>query len=69
MEGKIIMFHPNYREYQKMWLNERWKFSERLVNLKIKQNKGTLNKDEEWTLNTLNQIVEANNGDWLKGYR
>jgi hypothetical protein len=49
-----------------MWDSDRWKFSGIMVNLTIKKAHEGLNEEEQSLLETLNRIVEENNGNWLE---
>jgi hypothetical protein len=65
----IVHFDPIYMTYRKMWIEDRWKFSGKMVNLTIKKSREGLNNEEQYVLNILNQIVEEFDGRWLDDYQ
>ncbi len=64
--SNIISIDPVYIRFRKMWQEDRWKFSGTMVNLTIKMSKEGLNEQEQHIHDTLNRIVEENNGNWLE---
>lgn len=69
MADNIFYIDPLYIEYRKMWKNDRWKFSGKMVQLTIKQKKfGQLESHEQRAMDTMNRIVAENGGNWLQGF-
>lgn len=66
--NNVVRIDPIYIKYRKMWTENRWQFSGDLVRLTIKQSKDTLDNIERYTLQTMNRIINDNNGNWLDGY-
>lgn len=55
-----------YSKYNKLWKDDRWKFSGDMVKLTIKQKHG-LEPDEQHTLDMMNRIVDEHDGNWMEG--
>ncbi len=66
--NNVIQFNPILMQFRKMWREDRWKFSGELVRLTIKEAKNELNSEEQRKMDTLNQVVNENDGKWLDGY-
>jgi hypothetical protein len=67
--SNVVQIDPTYIKYRKMWKEDRWMFSGELVKLSIKQGKtGELDNIEKHTLETLNRIIDENDGKWTEGY-
>ncbi|MER2007432.1 MAG: hypothetical protein ABS939_08260 [Psychrobacillus sp.] len=67
-KNKVIEINPTYIKYRRMWKENRWQFSGDLVRLTIKQNKYGLDNIEQYTLDTINRIIDENGGKWTEGY-
>lgn len=63
--NNVIQFNPILMQYRKMWLEDRWKFSAELVRLKSKENRDGLDEFEQHRMDTINQVVEENDGKWM----
>lgn len=68
LDNKVVYIDPIYIKYRKMWKEDRWKFSGELVRLTIKASKGSLDKMEQHVINTLQRVIDENNGKWTEGY-
>lgn len=66
--NNVIQFNPILMQFRKMWRDDRWKFSGELVRLTIKESKYGLSSEEQHKMDTLNQVVDENDGKWLEGY-
>lgn len=64
--SKVFYIDPTYIEYRKMWNSDRWKFSGIMVNLTIKQSNDELTDLDLKILDTMNRIVEENDGVWIE---
>jgi hypothetical protein len=65
---KIFYIDPNYIKYRSMWKSDRWKFSGDYVKLNMKLNKVGLNDEEQSMLDTMDRVINENNGLWTEGY-
>lgn len=63
--NNVVQFDPIYLKLKKMWIEDRWQFSGKMVNLTIKQSNGSIDEVEAYTLATMNRIVEEFDGKWL----
>ena len=68
MADNIFRIDPIYIRYRKMWKENRWQFSGELVKLTIKENKVGLDTQETYIKETMNRIVDENDGNWTEGY-
>jgi hypothetical protein len=68
LDNKVVYIDPIYIKYRKMWKEDRWKFSGELVRLTIKASKGSLDKMEQHVMNTLQRVIDENDGKWTEGY-
>lgn len=66
MSNKIIHIDPVYIKFRRMWLEDRWKFSGKLVNLTSKKSREALSEQEQYEYETLNRIVDEFDGNWLE---
>jgi hypothetical protein len=67
-DNKIVHIDPIYIKYRKMWKENRWQFSGDLVKLTIKQNKVGLDNIEKHAMDTMNRVINENDGKWTEGY-
>jgi hypothetical protein len=68
-DNKIVRIDPIYIKYRRMWKENRWQFSGELVKLTIKQNKiGSLDPQEVHVMNTMQRVIDENDGNWTEGY-
>lgn len=66
--NNVIQFNPILMQFRKMWREDRWKFSGELVRMTIKESKYGLNNEEQHKMDTMNQVIDENDGKWLEGY-
>jgi hypothetical protein len=66
--NNVVIFDPVYMKHLKMWRENRWRFSGKIVNLTIKQSEGKLTPEEKYEKEIMDRIVEEHNGQWLDEY-
>jgi hypothetical protein len=67
-DNKVVFIDPIYISYRKMWKENRWRFSGELVKLTIKQNKDGLDNIEQHRMDTMQRVINENDGNWTEGY-
>lgn len=66
-DNKVFYIDGAYSKYRRMWKDDRWKFSGELVRMTIKMNKDGLDEEEQHIMDTMNRVIEENNGNWMEG--
>ncbi|WP_458459944.1 hypothetical protein [Pseudobutyrivibrio sp.] len=66
--GKVFYIDATYIHYRRLWKQDRWKFSGDLVKLNIAKSRNKLTEEQSHQLETMNRVVEENDGNWLDDY-